>query len=149
MFIKDHKKTALVNGDEKISYERLIYEIKKYSTIFEDITGKRVAICFENRPEWVYSFFAGWNRGAINVLIDMMSIADEIRYILEDCKPAIVFISNKTQNVFYSILPSLSYTPKLINVDNLNLSEKIYEGVEHSPKNDEVVLMLYTSGTTG
>ncbi len=105
MFIKDWKKTALVNGEEKISYEKLIFEIKKYSTLFEDIKGKRIAICFENRPEWIYAFFAGWNSGCVNVLIDMMSVAEEIKYILEDCKPEYVFISDKTRVVFETVTP--------------------------------------------
>ena len=149
MFIKDHKKTALISKEEKIPYEKLIFEIKKYSTLFDDMAGKRIAICFENRPEWIYTFFSGWNRGCINVLIDMMSVADEIKYILEDCKPDIVFISNKTQQVFQNVLLKLTYSPKVINVDAIILSDNFAETPEYEPQNDEVVLMLYTSGTTG
>lgn len=149
MFISEHDNIALVNGNEKISYKELIYQIRRYSSIFDNMKGERIAICFENRPEWVYTFFAGWNMGCTNVLIDMMSMAEEIRYILEDCKPSIIFVSDRTTKVVDSVISLLSYIPRVINIDNFrNFSEQI-DYREYQFSKDEVALMLYTSGTTG
>jgi long-chain acyl-CoA synthetase len=83
MFIKDYNKTALIIGDTKISYAEVIEKVRQYSTLIDISRGERCAIFFENRPEWVYTFFAGWNTGVINVPIDMMSTAGEVTHIIK------------------------------------------------------------------
>ncbi|MGL4370672.1 MAG: AMP-binding protein, partial [Spirochaetota bacterium] len=119
MFIKDFKRTAIINGDERISYAQLIEHVRDYSTLIDVPKGSRCAIFFENRPEWIYTFFAGWNTGAVNLLIDMMCTQGEVEYILNDSAPEIIFTSDKNAALLESCLSALSYTPKIINVDTL------------------------------
>lgn len=149
MFIKDHKKTALITGDKQISYQEVIAAIKAWSLLLQKGKGKRVAIFFENRPEWIYSFFAGWNCGAINVLIDVMCTQKEVEYILNDCQPEIIITSTKNINLLESAVKNINYQPEIINVDQIELSNQIKNLPEYTPAEDETVLMLYTSGTTG
>jgi len=149
MFIKDHNKTALVYGDEKISYRELIDKIEDYSSYLKSMKKKRIAIFFENRPEWEYIFFAGWNVGATVVLIDMMSSASEVTHILNDCKPSAIFASDKNINVLKNAIKKVKTKPKIHNVDKLKVTKRKQSVKSYEAKDNEVILMLYTSGTTG
>ncbi|MBN2434105.1 MAG: AMP-binding protein [Spirochaetes bacterium] len=149
MFIKDHNKTALVYGDEKISYRELIDKIEDYSLYLKSMKKKKIAIFFENRPEWEYIFFAGWNVGATVVLIDMMSSPSEVTHILNDCKPSAIFASNKNIDVLKTALKKVKAKPKVENIDKLKVAKRKQPVKSHEPEDNEVILMLYTSGTTG
>ncbi|MGE5439921.1 MAG: AMP-binding protein, partial [Bacteroidota bacterium] len=81
MFTKDFQKTALIHNDKEISYEELLQNISRFSSVLNISPGERVAIFSENRPGWVYAFYAVWNRKGINVPIDFMSTSEEVAYI--------------------------------------------------------------------
>lgn len=149
MFVKDFNKTALILDKTHISYSDLIRSIKDYSKLMAAQKGRRIAIFFENRPEWFYSFYAGWNCGCLNVLIDMMSTREEVAYILNDCRPGMVIVSDKTAPLLKEVMQELDFSPECINVDSLEIPENLSEVPEYTPSPDETVLMLYTSGTTG
>ena len=51
-------------------------------------------------PEWAYAFYAAWKNDSIVVPIDFMATADEVAYILNDCQPEVIFISEETADVF-------------------------------------------------
>ncbi|MDA3901809.1 MAG: AMP-binding protein [Spirochaetes bacterium] len=104
---------------------------------------------FENRPEWNYIFFAGWNVGATVVLIDMMSSASEVTHILNDCKPSAIFASDKNIDVLKTALKKVKTKPEVVNIDKLKIAKRKQSVTSYEPKDDEVILMLYTSGTTG
>ncbi|MBP7553714.1 MAG: AMP-binding protein [Spirochaetes bacterium] len=149
MFVKNYNKAAIITGDVEISYVEVIEKIKDYSFALKYNKGERIAIFFENRPEWIYSFFAGWNIGAVNVLIDAMSGKDELEYILNDCSPKTIITSNKNLDLVKKTVESLNYKPEIVNVDTYSFSKRERDVEEYQATPDETVLLLYTSGTTG
>ncbi|MBN1501393.1 MAG: AMP-binding protein [Spirochaetes bacterium] len=149
MFIKDHGKNALVFGEKKITYSQLQESIKDYSWHLSKNRGKHIAIFMENCPEWIYTFFAVWNIGAVNVLIDVMSTAEEVTYIINDCTPSLVIYSDKSSETFKKALKSVKKKPDSINISKKVFSRRKNDVAEYNPSDDEIILMLYTSGTTG
>ncbi len=147
MFIKDFKKTALKIGEREISYSELIENIKKYSSILNIKKGDRIAIFSENRPEWIYSFFAVWQSKGIAVPIDFMSTSDEVAYVLNDCKPIGVFCSEKNKDVLKEAVSKIDYNPEIFVFEEIEFKDKKAEYFE--PDKDDVAVILYTSGTTG
>jgi long-chain acyl-CoA synthetase len=120
-----------------------------------DKTFTKVAIICENRVEWVCATYAAWAFKASIVPIDYLSAKEELAYILEDSKPEVIFASNKTlANLPIDIL---SYTPYVINVDDIGIetelspkANKYLERVENIGEDMEAMaLIIYTSGTTG
>ena len=54
--------------------------------------GDRVILLSENRPEWLISDLAIMNAGGISVPIFTTYSPDDYKYILNDCKPTLIFV---------------------------------------------------------
>ncbi|HNX58342.1 MAG TPA: AMP-binding protein, partial [Spirochaetota bacterium] len=149
MFIRDHGKTALVYGDESISYSTLIENIRRFTALFDVSKGDRVAIYAENRPEWVYAFFASWAMGGVNVLIDMFATRPEVSYILSDCTPSVIFTSAKNADTLRAAAADAKSTARIIIFDEITMPAIPADCPDRSFADDDTALLLYTSGTTG
>jgi long-chain acyl-CoA synthetase len=149
LFIKPSAKTALIWKDENISYNEVLKNISAYSSLLTLNNFSKAAIVCENRPEWIYAFYAGWKKNACIVPIDYMSSVDDITFILNDCKPEYVFYSDTTKENIQEVVSRISYEPLLINIDEI----KIVDAKEDFsfPERDltETAVIIYTSGTTG
>ncbi|MBS4034525.1 MAG: AMP-binding protein [Ignavibacterium sp.] len=149
MFIKPSEKTALIWKDENISYNEVLKNISAYSSLLTLNNFSKAAILSENRPEWIFAFYAGWKKKACIVPIDYMSSVDDVAFILNDCKPEYVFYSDTTRDTIQKVVSKISYEPFLINIDEI---KTIKAEVEFSfPERDlnDTAVIIYTSGTTG
>ena len=77
-------------GDIKERIFKLSYKIK--SLIKE---GDRCLILSENRPYWLMADIAVMNAGGISVPIFTTYSSNDYEYILNDCKPSLVIVSNE------------------------------------------------------
>ena len=101
-------------GDIKERVFKLTYKIK--SLIKE---GDRCLILSENRPYWLISDIAIMNAGGISVPIFTTYSANDYEYILNDCKPSIIFVSNQDQ--FNKIKKFInSNVKKIISFEKIN-----------------------------
>lgn len=149
MFTQDFRKTALIHNDKEISYEELLQNVSRYSSLLSISPGERVAIFSENRPEWVFAFYAVWNRKGINVPIDFMSTSEEVAYILNDCRPSVVFSSKNLKPVIEKAIEECILKPQVIVFDEVSPKEESCQLDLQAENNDDVALIIYTSGTTG
>jgi long-chain acyl-CoA synthetase len=148
MFLKDHKKTAFIWKGEKISYNQFLRQVDRYASLLQHQEGSKVAIISENRPEWAYAFYAAWKKSFIPVPIDFMSEVEEIRYILEDCKPANVFCSRARLEKLRKAEHQLSYDPDILVFEELDPPDQGQPNFPEMEK-DATAAIIYTSGTTG
>ena len=109
LFLKDFKKTALILKDQNIDYTHLINKVNSFSTLIPSENLSKVAIFSENRFEWVYAFYSVWIKKAVAVPIDFMSSAEDVAFILNDCKPEVVFYSNGTKEVCEKAITQLNH----------------------------------------
>jgi len=144
-FLKDFGKTALIYSGNEISYAELLENVSSFANLIDITPNDRVAIVMENRPEWVYAFYGTWKKGGIVVPVDFMSTPQEIRYILQDAEPRMVFCSNETYKRVKEASEDINID--IVNVDNLVLPAP-WEG-EIRRDEDSVAVLPYTSGTTG
>lgn len=149
MFIKPSDKTALIWKDENISYNEVLKNISAYSSLLTLSNFTKAAIVSENRPEWIYSFYAVWKKNACVVPIDYMSSVDDIAFILNDCKPEYVFYSDTTRENIQTVVSKISYEPFLINIDEIKIVE-VKEDFSFPERDlNDTAVIIYTSGTTG
>lgn len=149
MFIQPSEKTALIWKDENISYNEVLKKISVYSTLLTLKNFSKVAIISENRPEWVYAFYAGWKKNASIVPIDYMSSVDDMVFILNDCKPEYVFYSDTTKENIQKVVAQIIYEPSLINVDEIKTKEANEDFSFPERDLNDTAVIIYTSGTTG
>ncbi|MFC1840424.1 AMP-binding protein [Thermodesulfobacteriota bacterium] len=149
MFLKEYDKTAIIWKGEELSYRSLIKSAGNFLRAFPQKKCNKIAIFSENRSEWVYAFYAAWKGGSIAVPIDFMSTAEDVSYILEDCRPELIFCSSETRAVIDEVVEKLSYNVEILDFDEMKPSEEYADlsFPEHDPTDTAVI--IYTSGTTG
>lgn len=111
--------------------------------------GERVAILGENRPEWATALFATWLHQGINVPIDAMAPAEDIAYILRDCRPVLLWCTPGTRAVAEEALARLApdEAPRLCCLE-VPLPPATLDATP-TPDPGDVACLIYTSGTTG
>ncbi|HCY75599.1 MAG TPA: long-chain fatty acid--CoA ligase [Ignavibacteriales bacterium] len=149
MFLKDHNKIAMILKDQKINYAQLIKNAISYSSLLPSENLSKVAIFSENRFEWVYSFYATLLKKAVAVPIDYLSSADDVAFILNDCKPEVIFYSNETKEVCEKAIAQLNHKIEKINLDEIKIEESKVDAKFPEPDPNETAVIIYTSGTTG
>jgi len=158
MFLKRGDRLAFVDfNDKKINYTELVNNVKYFSenviTAEKDDFG---LILMENRPEWIYTYFALWDRKAVPIALDSTSNSKEILYVLEDSGPKFIICSDETEK---NVKEAVSIYDKgqvvIINVDSHSIDKNKMEIIKkgdfelENPEGDSIATMLYTSGTTG
>lgn len=150
VFVKASKKTAFVWQDAGISYEKLLRHICFYETLFNGREAQKVAIFSGNRPEWAYVFLAAWKKDAIPVPIDFMAPAEEVAYILNDCRPEVVFCSAETARTMVRVRELLDYGIQVHVFEDQNYDADAFPAEEiDAPDASRTAAIIYTSGTTG
>ncbi|HPF35974.1 MAG TPA: long-chain fatty acid--CoA ligase [Candidatus Krumholzibacteria bacterium] len=131
--------------------------------------GDRVAILSENRVEWALTDLAALALGAVDVPIYPTLLPETIEYILKDCEPKAVFVSNAEQaGKIDEIRAGLPFLTDVISYDAVavpnvmtfakleqmgaSMAEKLPQSAadEVGPAEPEdLCSIIYTSGTTG
>ena len=75
--------------------ERVFKLSSKIKSLIKE--GDRCLILSENRPYWLISDLAVMNAGGISVPIFTTYSSNDYEYILNDCKPSLIFVSNQDQ----------------------------------------------------
>jgi long-chain acyl-CoA synthetase len=151
LFLELHDKTALIWRDQTISYAGLQSHSAAFAELLPAEPGAHVAIFSENRLEWAYAFYAIWLRDDVVVPIDFMSAPDEVTYILNDCRPGVIFCSREKEAVLRQALSGAAYSPQIIifedqAAESVPLSEPLAFPDQSGNKTG---VIIYTSGTTG
>lgn len=149
MFIKNSDNVALIWKDETYSFTDILRHAHFYSTLFDQKT-KKIAIFSENRPEWVFAFYAGWKNDAIVVPIDFLASAEEVAFIINDCQPEQIFYSQKTKAVLDDALKSVEHKYAAHCFEDQRYDSNDFSSDEIDADDiTKTAVIIYTSGTTG
>ena len=148
---------SLNEDNKKYSWEDLYIKINKLS---EEMSkhiknGDRCLIVSENRPEWMISDLSIMLSGGITVPAYITYTERDYEYIIDDCTPTIIILSNKNQyEKIKNIISKKTFIKKVIIY--LNISD-IFEKKNYEIKNfydlkvqrKDIACIIYTSGTQG
>ncbi len=120
--------------------------------------GDRCLILSENRPYWLITDIAIMNAGGISVPIFTTYSANDYEYILNDCKPSLIFVSNQDQ--FNKIKKFInSDVKKIISFEKIDTDSLLIKKILDEEINEKIVnkdlkrnmpaCIIYTSGTSG
>jgi len=163
------------NNRKKFSWAETKQNIFKLSKKIKKIVkeGDRCLLVSENRPEWFISDLAIMLAGGITVPAYTTYTEEDYKYLIEDCEPSLVIVSNKEMlNKLKTTLNEKSFIKKIITFDEiekthhkLNLESKdkylnfksiINNDLSEEDKTQTTNLkrsspacIIYTSGTGG
>jgi len=159
---------SLKEPKKKYSWEDVyLNTIKLSSEISKYINrGDRCLLISENRPEWMITDLSIMLSEGITVPAYTTYTERDYEYIIDDCTPSIVFISDNTQyEKLKNIIPKKNFIKKVIIFDSMNNSNinfnlninDIFKYKDYEKKNfldlkiqrKDVACIIYTSGTQG
>ena len=125
---KQNKKSIFLqwlNPNNRTSYtwEETQNNILKLSkTIKENIKeGDRCLLLSENRPEWFISDLAIMLSGGITVPAYTTYTEEDYKYLIEDCEPSLVVVSNNEMlRKLSNIINEKNFIKKIITLDEVN-----------------------------
>ena len=156
---KDQKKYSW--DDVYLNINKLSEEIKKYIT-----KGDRCLLVSENRPEWMISDLSIMLSGGVTVPAHTTYTERDYEYIIDDCTPAIIIISDKIQyEKIKNIIQKKDFIKKIIFFENIeNINEELHLKIKDIFRKGEcnnhnyldlkiqrkdMACIIYTSGTQG
>jgi len=140
-------------GDIK---ERIFKLSTKIKTLINE--GDRCLILSENRPYWLMSDLAIMNAGGISVPIFTTYSSNDYKYILNDCKPSLIIVSNNDQfkkiKNYVNLNEQKIISFEEIEADSLLINNILNEDnykkeVNNNLKRNMPACIIYTSGTSG
>ena len=159
---------SLKEVEKKYSWEDVYLNVIKLS---EEISkyikkGDRCLLISENRPEWMITDLSIMLSKGITVPAYTTYTERDYEYIIDDCEPSIVFVSDNIQyNKIKSLIPKKKFIKKIIIFDyenELNTEfildlNKIFQNKKDELKNffdlaiqrKDMACIIYTSGTQG
>ncbi len=142
-------KTALKTAGGDFSYEQLMVRVQQMAMLFSGQSYSKVAIYAENSVDWIAAVYAAFQNNCIAVPIDFMAAPSDVAYIIDDCTPDLLFISNEMKDSFQKVEAKINFHPKILVFEEL-----VYEPVAASTwlgpnDSDNTAVIIYTSGTTG
>ena len=159
---------SLKEPKKKYSWEDVYLNINKLSEKISKYIkrGDRCLLISENRPEWMIADLSIMLSGGITVPAYTTYSERDYEYIINDCTPTIIIISDKTQfEKIKNIIPKKEFIKKIIffeHIDDFNkeLYLKTNEIFEKETCNylnffdlkiqrKDVACIIYTSGTQG
>ena len=140
-------------GDIRERIFKLSFKIKSLIN-----KGERCLILSENRPEWLISDIAVMNAGGISVPIFTTYSSNDYEYILNDCTPSLIIVSNDNQ--FQKIKKNINLdVQKIISFERIEVESLLMQDILNEENHEEIInkklkrnmpaCIIYTSGTSG
>ena len=125
---KQNKKSIFLqwlnpNNKKPYTWEETQKNILKLSKIIKENIkeGDRCLLVSENRPEWFISDLAIMLSGGITVPAYTTYTEEDYRYLIEDCEPSLVIVSNNEMLTKLSnTINKKDYIKKVITLDEVN-----------------------------
>ena len=120
--------------------------------------GIRVGLLLSNCPEYLLTYFGVMKLGGINVPINTFLSGEEVQFILNDCHISALVTNKQLYSLIKPVLTKLPHLKHIIVVDEdipgtIPFQTFEQESLENPtwepPKNDDIAVIHYTSGTTG
>jgi long-chain acyl-CoA synthetase len=158
------RKKAVICGDDgrEFTWAELDKIVNKLGNALVNMgvkKGDRVAIYLPNSPEYIFTYFAVARIGAIANPFNILFKTREISYIVNDSKASVlVGFSGETEQNVVGVKDQFPHLEKIVTVGNpvegaVDFYSLISEASEDLDAVDcnfnELVTLMYTSGTTG
>ena len=158
---------SLKDQNNQFTWKETFHSIKKVSSEIKKYIkkGDRCLLISENRPEWFITDLSIMTSAGITVPAYTTYAERDYEYIINDCTPKLIFVSNQEQfNKVKNIIIKKKFIKKIFSFEELDIDKNKYINLKelllnldhddrHFPKLDlkriDPACIIYTSGTQG
>ena len=156
---------SLKNQTLNFTWKQTYDAIQNFSFFLDQYIGlnDRCLLISENRPEWLISDLAIMLSKGITVPAYTTYVERDYEFLIEDCKPSVVIVSDAIQlKKINNLINKYSFIKKVISFENIedkNVTyiEEIFRRTYKQEKNlkeieinrKDISCIIYTSGTQG
>ena len=146
---------AIMSSSGDVTYKEMLQHVSVFGSHTKELNPKKTIIFSENRIGWVYAFYSVWQNRSIAVPVDATATVSDLEYIVKDCTPECMWVSEACEKVAREVVSHLDFDVKILiinevekedtkgfDADSSTLDEKSYD-------DNAIALIIYTSGTTG
>lgn len=138
-----------------VTYREMLQHVSVFGSHTKELNPKKTIIFSENRIGWVYAFFSVWQNRSIAVPVDATATVSDLEYIVRDCTPECMWVSEACEKVAREVVSHLDFEIKILVInevekESINGSEVVTSTIDQTSYEDnDIALIIYTSGTTG
>jgi len=146
--LKNQTQSIFVNETTTYSYNQAYKSICDFAQSLPK--AEYVAIYGENSPQWVCALYAAWQNGSCVIPIDSNCNVKETAFILNDACPSILCTTKANLETAKEAVALCSHHVDIFILEDITISEKSDStSFEIAREDEELALIVYTSGTTG
>ena len=115
---------------KKYTWEETSISIQKLAKVLKDnlAGGDRCLLVSENRPEWLIADLAIMLASGITVPAYTTYTEKDYKYIIEDCEPSVIIVSNnEMHNKLKNLIQEKDFIKKVISFDEIKNINKKYK----------------------
>lgn len=140
-------------GRNRYTFKEMNERVNRFAAYLKEKgikTGERMALLCKNHEDFITAFFGAAKLGIITVPMNWRLQAKELDYILSNCEPRLLIYDAE----FKDTCQPLADKHAILTLESGDAFEKAIESLpseepELVTNNDDPVLIMYTSGTTG
>lgn len=150
---RDGAKTAIVAGDVRLGYARVLdLATRMAATLRSNGVGRgdRVLILLDNGWQAAVTVFATWIAGGVICPVNPSSKGPRLAQISEDCTPAVIVAEGRLERLVEGIA-TLAALPRLVTGEGGSFEAGLTAAplAPEAMTDDDLAALIYTSGSTG
>lgn len=149
------EKEAFVRQGNRWTFNQMNQRANGFANYLERLglsKGDRIALLCKNNEDFVAVFMGAAKIGVVTVVLNWRLQVAELQYIVEHSKVKLIVHDTDFDHVINELHGKIAI-PRTISHHTEPSLQVIFQSHSHEPKyntsNDDVVLIMYTSGTTG
>lgn len=146
---------AIMSSSGDVTYKEMLQHVSVFGSHTKELNPKKTIIFGENRIGWIYAFFSVWQNRSIAVPVDATATVSDLEYIVKDCTPECMWVSEACEKVAREVVSRLDFDVKILIInevekESINGADIVTSTLEENSYEDNATaLIIYTSGTTG
>ena len=146
---------AIMSSSGDVTYKEMLQHVSVFGNHTKELNPKKTIIFSENRIGWIYAFFSVWQNRSIAVPVDATATVSDLEYIVKDCTPECMWVSEACEKVAREVVSRLDFDVKILIINDIEKETVNGSGIvastldQTSYEDSAIALIIYTSGTTG
>ena len=110
---------AIMSSSGDVTYKEMLQHVSVFGSHTKELNPKKTIIFSENRIGWVYAFYSVWQNRSIAVPVDATATVSDLEYIVKDCTPECMWVSEACEKVAREVVSHLDFDVRILIINEV------------------------------